>query len=598
MRFLLPLALLCAGCLSTRKAWHAEPATFDTTRTLSMGKVVGGDGNSRSHAWLGLPFAAPPVGELRWRAPQKPAPWSEPRAATRFGAPCLQPSNELAAREFHHGDVTGSEDCLTLNVWTPRFAEVPKGSKRLPVMVWIHGGGNSIGTASAYDLGELSTSQGVVAISVQYRLGPFGWLRHAALREGATPEEASGNFGVLDLVAALKFIRDEVSAFGGDPNNVTIFGESAGGQNVYALLLSPQAKGLFHRAIAQSPVLLRTTLAQAEHFTDDAEPGHARSSNEVLAALLVETKTSPDRAAAKAKLALMSAAEIATWWRARSASEVLGIYTAQGASPTRMLDAPLVFGDGVVLPPAPWTDHFARADGWNRVPLVAGTTRDEGKLFLALSPEYTWRIFGLLPRVRSWPRYEAASGAFSRLWRAGAVDEVLRAVRASGHTDAWSYRFDYDDWPTILGQDLGRLLGAAHGLDVPFVLGREDGPLQFLQRDGRAHHRQALSRAMMNYWGEVARTGQPGSGGDPGAPVWPRFTEEAGAPKGLRFDGPPQGLSLLVESESPEGVLKDVVADERLGEKLERCQAVQRMKAMRFVSDARFDAVVQCPAVP
>ena len=152
--------------------------------------------------------------------------------------------------------IGGQEDCLYLNVFAPK---APGVGKR-PVMVWIHGGGNSIGTASFYDGSHLATSQDVVVVTTQYRLGPLGWLRHAALRAGTTDAtEQSGNFGTLDLVAALRWVRDNAAAFGGDPDNVTIFGESAGGQDVYTLLLAPQARGLFHRAIAQSGGLSNTT---------------------------------------------------------------------------------------------------------------------------------------------------------------------------------------------------------------------------------------------------------------------------------------------------------------------------------------------------
>src|SRR5262249_2311693 len=157
----------------------------------------------------------------------------------------------------------------------------------LPVMVWIHGGGNTIGHAGFYEGGNLAASEKLVVVTVQYRLGPFGWMRHAALREGATSDaERSGNFATLDLIQALTWVHDNISAFGGDPDKVTIFGESAGGQNVYTLLLAPQARGLFQRAIVESGGLWPTTPAEAENLADAAEPGQAQSSNEILLRLL------------------------------------------------------------------------------------------------------------------------------------------------------------------------------------------------------------------------------------------------------------------------------------------------------------------------
>ena len=164
--------------------------------------------------------------------------------------------------------------------WTPAAA----AQARLPVMVWIHGGGNIIGLSDFYDGGRLAQEQNVVVVTLNYRLGPLGWFRHAALREGATPAEQSGNFATLDLIRALEWLRENAAAFGGDPGNITIFGESAGGHHVFMLLLSPLANGLFQRAIAQSGGTGLTTPAEAENFTDDAEPGEPGSSNEVLAA--------------------------------------------------------------------------------------------------------------------------------------------------------------------------------------------------------------------------------------------------------------------------------------------------------------------------
>ena len=158
-------------------------------------------------------------------------------------------------KKAREGTPVGSEDCLYLNIYAPRFTDtdVPKDAARLPVMLWIHGGGNTIGEAGFYNGGNLAAQQRVIVITTNYRLGPFGWFRHAATRnDGANELDRSGNFGTLDLVRALQWIRENAAAFGGDPNNVTIFGESAGGTNVFSLLLSPPARGLFHRAIVES----------------------------------------------------------------------------------------------------------------------------------------------------------------------------------------------------------------------------------------------------------------------------------------------------------------------------------------------------------
>ena len=204
---------------------------------LTSGQVVGTALESGVQAFLGIPFAAPPVGDLRWRAPQPPTPWQGVRQASNQPPACMQ----LGTRYM-------SEDCLYLNVWT----KAESAEANLPVMVWIHGGGWTSGanSISIYS-GEQFALNEVVLISVNYRMNAFGWMAHPAL-SAESPEGISGNYGILDHIAALEWVRDNVAGFGGDPNNVTIFGESAGGGSVYSLLATPLAIGHIHKAITQS----------------------------------------------------------------------------------------------------------------------------------------------------------------------------------------------------------------------------------------------------------------------------------------------------------------------------------------------------------
>src|SRR5215212_3935314 len=187
MRALLLLALLTTACARVRPAWKINVQADDAVRHTNEGDVVGGMGKFGGYAWLGIPFAEPPVNELRWRAPRAPSLRNFPLAATEFSRACIQPANQLTINEPEHDGIFGSEDCLYLNVWTPHVA------KGLPVMVWIHGGGNSIGSAANHDLSRLATKENVIAVSVQYRLGPLGWFRHSSLREGVSDDDASGN---------------------------------------------------------------------------------------------------------------------------------------------------------------------------------------------------------------------------------------------------------------------------------------------------------------------------------------------------------------------------------------------------------------------
>ena len=391
-------------------------------RLLSGGEVVGYTGRYGSQVWLGIPYAEPPVGERRWRASAPPAAWSGTREALAFGAHCPQIASLFGgASDVPLGSISGSEDCLFLNVYAPRMDAAAAAQARLPVMVWIHGGGNTIGLSDFFDGGRLAQEQNLMVVTLNYRLGPLGWLRHAALREGATPAEQSGNFTTLDLIRALEWLRENAAGFGGDPGNVTIFGESAGGHHVFMLLLSPLASGLFQRAIAQSGGTGMATFAEAENFVDAAEPGDINSSNEVLARLLTADGKASDAASARQVLASMSAAQVAGFLRSRTPEQLLAAY--QGENEEGMFEMPQVFADGVVLPAEDPLSLLARPDGWNRVPVIAGTTRDEHKLFMFMDPLYVrgcWD-YCLGPRTRSVPggwRRRAA-----RLWKATGADD-------------------------------------------------------------------------------------------------------------------------------------------------------------------------------
>jgi len=203
--------------------------------------------------WRGIPYAQAPVGELRWRAPRALAPWPGTLEALAPGAACVQFPSSLLSDE-DPSQPTGSEDCLTLNVFARPVSPsgIPGGAERRPVMVWIHGGANLTGESGVYDWSRFAVAHDTVVVALNYRLGLFGWFRHDSLwNEQDDVFDRSGNFGTLDLIHGLRWVQDNIAAFGGDPDNVTIFGESAGGNDVLALLLSPEAEGLFHRAISQ-----------------------------------------------------------------------------------------------------------------------------------------------------------------------------------------------------------------------------------------------------------------------------------------------------------------------------------------------------------
>jgi para-nitrobenzyl esterase len=572
-------AIGLAGLLACRSEPPAQVPSADpaTLRRLPAGEVIGRAGRYGGHAWLGLPYAEPPQGELRWRAPQPLLPWTGTREALAFGASCPQPASPVGGDDSAPaGTLVGSEDCLYLNVYAPAFApaEVPTGAERLPVMVWIHGGGNTIGAARNYDGSRLAATHDRIVVMINYRLGALGWLRHASLREGREPAEASGNFGTLDQIHALGWVRDNIGAFGGDPGNVTIFGESAGGQNVLALLVSPLAGGLFHRAISQSGGTWASTPAEAEHLSDDAEPGHAQSSGELLLALLQADGQVAGRASAQAALAAMPPAEVATYLRGQPIERLFAAYPPGD----ERYDPPRVFRDGAVLPAEPLHQAIGRPGAYHPVPALLGSNRDEQKLFAFVDPSQVRRWFGLIPRVKDPVAYQRDAAYRSRVWKITGVDDLAHRLAGAQPGRVFAYRFDWDEEPSVLGADLAELIGAAHGLEIAFVFGHWDlgsaGRILFDAENSPG--REALSAQMMSYWAAFAATGDPGQGRDGSLPRWSAWRNE-GAKYAVLDTPAGGGVRMAAESERLEDIARAILADPSYEDEAARCRALARL---------------------
>lgn len=452
----------------------------------------------------GVPYARPPLGERRFRAPQPPEPWPGERDATRSGA--AAPQNPLVTAVFPDlGVGRQQEDCLTLNVWTPDTGGPPR-----PVLVWIHGGAFVIGSGAQpiYDGGELARRGNVVVVTLNYRLGALGFL-HLAEHDGACFGAAS-NAGLLDQIIALRWVRENAVAFGGDPEQITVFGESAGGMSVGTLLGTPEARGLFRRAVAQSGA------CQAIHTRESAA--------HVADALLQELALGQNEAAKLREVPV--AALLAAQAR---------VLARLGPRANLLTFQPVV--DGRTLPRHPLE---AVADGAApEVALLAGTTRDEWRLFGLLdSKARGLDEAGLVARVeRRVPgadarrllalyREERAAGDRSdpaSLLFALETDRVFRipalrlaeAQLAQG-APTWVYRFD---WEVAA---LGGVLGACHAVELPFVFGtlglKGIGPLL-----GDGPEARRLAGRTMDAWLAFAHTGEPGH---EALPAWPRYDLE------------------------------------------------------------------------
>jgi para-nitrobenzyl esterase len=461
----------------------------ETTTGSVQGRVKDGMSDFR-----GIPYAAPPVGGLRFRPPQPAEPWTDVRDATRFGP--MAPQNQgTMERMFGAPPQAVDEDCLTLNIWTPACDDAKR-----PVMVWIHGGAFLYGTGATpwYD-GRTFARSDVVLVTINYRLGAFGFLH----------VDGQGNNGILDQVAALEWVRDNIAAFGGDPGNVTVFGESAGAMSVGALLGLPAAKGLFVKAIPESG---------AAHGVRTPEQA-GRIVDELLDELGVESGPSAaDRLRELPMQALLDAQ-----------SKVVEHELSGGLAFTPVVD-------GVVLPEPP-IDAIGKGQAAG-VRVLVGTTRDEWRLFTMLDPGIAMlddagaagRIAGMVrdpsraADVVAHYRASRPDVGISDLWSALGTDVVFRipAVRLAEKqsalgNDVYMYRFDFET-PVF-----GGVLGACHALEIPFVfdsLGRGGTEMFVGEVDDRM---RTLARRMHDSWVAFARTGRPEADD---LPEWPRYTEQ------------------------------------------------------------------------
>jgi para-nitrobenzyl esterase len=438
--------LMLAGCL-VHASGFAAPRVAHEPITIESGRIEGAISDAVL-SFKGIPFAAPPVGVLRWRAPQPPTSWQEIRTATGFGHDCMQlPDPSDAAPLGTHP----AEDCLVLNVWRPALR---KAGEKLPVLVWIHGGGYVNGGSSApvYD-GSAFARQGIVFVSANYRLGRFGFFAHPAL--DAAQEGPVGNFAYMDQIAALQWIEHNITAFGGDPHSVTVMGESAGGDSVMHLMTSPPAKGLFHRAIVMSGGGRAHVLGGFKLSTDSGSAPSAEDIGVSFARSVGISSAGPDALHAL---------------RALPAERVRGDLNMSTLSklsdPLTYAKGPIVDGRLVIDAPG---DLLKRGSA-NAVPLLIGTTTQDIAAMLPSSRQDPLAHFGTdSQQARQAYDPRATLPPFEIYLMIGAdmsmhepARFVAKRLTALGQP-VWLYRFGY-----VAGSLRGKLAGAPHASEIPF----------------------------------------------------------------------------------------------------------------------------------
>lgn len=569
---------LAAACLALSVPLLAAAGPHDgkTERQTRFGPIVGNDDTSTSgtYSWKGVPFAAPPVGALRWAPPVDPVAWTTAKDTRTFGNACVQYGRIYGPGANNRFDATigttlnkavGQEDCLYLNIWRPANQR-----NDLPVIVFVHGGSNVSGYTAdpVYDGGALAKTAQAVVVTVNYRLGIFGFLNQRYLKTGDAVND-SGNFALLDIVKALEFVQQNVAQFGGNPGSVTVAGQSAGAVDVWALIASPLVRQhqpqLFHRVVPLSGGLsLATNLPAGSIATLSPASAYLGQGDLLLINQLIADGKATDTASALAWMAA-NAGQVADYLRGVPAATLLNTLLTRMAAAAGSGPIP----DGTVLSANPV--ESIKAGQYLSVPVLAGNTRDEGKLFPAFlplvggsgsarkvtdaqlfdiqfhtDPEHAqtttladWITASYLPVDAPVTGFTARADQLNRVFFLRSRDNILDALKTR-QPDVWYYRFDWDEQPAPWND----IYGAAHLFDLPFLFGTF-GPSVFgnVSFDkANAPGRLELSKAMMRSLGAFARNGDPNAPDALGV-TWPTW------PGALVFDATKTGKAISTRTD-------------------------------------------------
>ena len=504
MKYLRTAASVGAAFFSLSTLLAESPKPVRTQSGLVQGTVA-----DDITVYKGIPFAAPPVGDLRWRAPQAPAAWSGVRNADKFAPACMQVP--IVNRDLGMESVTTNEDCLYLNVWTP----AKSANEKLAVMVWIYGGGFTIGSTSVslYD-GKNFAKKGVILVSIAYRLGAFGFMAHPEL----TSEQGghSGNYGLLDQIAGLQWVKKNIAQFGGDPNRVTIFGESAGGISVSMLSASPLAKGLFRGAISES----------GGNFAPEHQTGTEGGEN--MDSLQAAEKHG------QAFLAKLGAPSIADA-RKKTAEEI------QKNSPPGLGTAWPIF-DGYVL----LGDQYKLYEKgrYNDTAVLIGTNSDEGALFVPFAKadayqkqihagygEYSDKILAAYPGATDAEALRSSRDMFRDATFAWPTWSWARLQAKTGKGKVFVYYFSHR--PNYPNTPAFKDWGAAHAGEIAYVFGNFTPTMPASASD------QKVSDEVSSYWVNFAKKGDPNGAG---LPQWPAFTNTSA--QVMNLDDPSKAIDV------------------------------------------------------
>ena len=544
----------------------AEPSNNFISTT--SGKVKGYV-NNKVINYDDIPYAKPPVDNLRWKAPRA---LSSPEniIEQRDDNFCIQEPSSMGGAPGE-GVLVGSEDCLYLDIKVPN----KKSKDLLPVMFWIHGGGNTSGLKDLYDYSTLVNKRDVIVVTINYRLGAFGWFTHPAVQGNQIGIDKTSNFGTLDIIQALKWVNKNIKLFGGNPDNITIFGESAGGHNVLSLMIAPQAKGLFHKAISQSGYTTSTSKKDA-YITQTTNPTFKHTSSEVVKRLIPNHK----------ELSLDNLYESLL---SLTAEELFREYSDKSN-----LEIPLLTNDGIVIPEEGLESSLSNQNYLSNIPFMAGSNRDEVKLWIGTAEYFVKLDYSFLGSILGIPRIrlkdEAAFEAFnyyrSEAWKIRGVIEPISSLNSIGNNKTFAYKFDWDDHRRFIVADFKKLIGASHGTEISLITGNNklvEGYGFLIYPTGPS--KRFISKNMMLFWSNFAKNGNPGTSSN--GVKWNAYNQNPTKDNFMILDNK-KNLKMINSFTTYKDLVEELNYDNRVNE-LERCVILYQMGT--FIGNDIFDDI-------
>ncbi len=537
--------------------------------------IVDGYKKARVIYWDDIPYAKPPIDQLRWKAPRT-INNSKNIISSKENNYCVQRPSSLGG-PGGEGLYVGTEDCLYLDISAP----ARKKSELLPVMFWIHGGGNTSGLKDLYDFNKMVRRHNVIVVRINYRLGPFGWFTHPSIQDFQIDLDKTSNFGTLDIIAALHWVKENISLFGGDPDNVTIFGESAGGHNVFSLLVSDKSKGLFHKAISMSGYTTSISPKDA-YVQNDKSSTSSYTSSEIVKKIIKELSNEKET---------YSNEEIRDILLNLSTQEFFEHY----ANRETYEEIPLLTSDNIVIPEAGLRASLFNKDIVNKVPTIAGSNRDEVKLWLATAEYFVELDFSAVGSLLNIPNvklkdedaFEAFNYYRSSAWKIRGVDIPLKGLYESGNSNLYAYQYHWDDHRRYVVADFKKLIGAAHATEIPLLAGNAKlvggYPLSdLIYPAGRS--RLFTSRNMMRFWTNFAKSEEPGMSTN--SIRWSSIVENNEFGSSYIVIDNKNNLKVKEDKKTFKSLSKELFEDSRVNE-LEKCVILLQM--FTFVGNDLYD---------